>query len=39
VIEKIFSSSYHPQMKGQVERFNRTIVNSGRGYLVGRHGD
>jgi hypothetical protein len=37
-IEKVFSSVCHPQTNGQVERFNRTIVNSLRGYLAGRQG-
>jgi hypothetical protein len=37
-IEKVFSSAYHPQTNGQVERFNMTILNSLRGY-VSEHQD
>jgi transposase InsO family protein len=32
-IGKVFTTAYHPQANGQVERFNRTIVNSIRGYV------
>jgi transposase InsO family protein len=32
-IAKIFTTAYHPQTIGQVERFNRTIINSLRGYV------
>ena len=38
-IDKVFSSAYHPQTNGQVERFNRTIVNSLRGYVQDRQED
>ena len=38
-IEKVFSSAYHPQTNGQVERFNRTILNSLRGYVSERQDD
>jgi transposase InsO family protein len=37
-IEKFFSSAYHPQTNGQVERFNRMILNSLRWY-VSEHQD
>jgi transposase InsO family protein len=32
-IDKVFTTAYHPQTNGQVERFNRTIINSLRGYV------
>jgi hypothetical protein len=33
---KIFATAYHPQTNGQVERFNRTFINSVRGYVERR---
>jgi hypothetical protein len=38
-IAKIFKTAYHPQTNGQVKRFNRTIVNSLRGYVKRRQND
>jgi transposase InsO family protein len=38
-IAKIFTTAYHPQTNGQVERFNRTIINSLRGYVERRQTD
>jgi transposase InsO family protein len=38
-IAKIFATAYHPQTNGQVERFNRTIINSLRGYVERRQTD
>jgi hypothetical protein len=38
-IAKIFTTAYHPQTNGQVERFNRTIINSLRGHVERRQGD
>jgi transposase InsO family protein len=38
-ISKIFTTAYHPQTNGQVERFNRTIINSLRGYVERQQGD
>jgi transposase InsO family protein len=34
-MENVFSSAYDPKTNGQVERFNRTILNALRGYLAG----
>jgi transposase InsO family protein len=38
-IAKVFTTAYHPQTNGQVERFNRTVVNALRGYVSHRQGD
>jgi hypothetical protein len=38
-IAKIFTTAYHPQTNGQVERFNRTNINSLRGYVERRQND
>jgi hypothetical protein len=38
-ISKIFTTAYHPQTNGQVERFNRTSINSLRGYVERRQTD
>jgi transposase InsO family protein len=38
-IDKIFTTAYHSQTNGQVERFNRTIINPLRGYVERRQGD
>jgi transposase InsO family protein len=32
-VTKVFTTAYHPQTNGQVERFNRTILNSLRRYI------
>jgi hypothetical protein len=32
-VTKVFTTAYHPQTNGQVERFNRTILDSLRGYI------
>jgi transposase InsO family protein len=38
-IAKILTTAYHPQTNGQVERFNRTIIKSLRGYFERRQND
>jgi transposase InsO family protein len=38
-IQKIFTTAYHPQTNGQVERYNRTILASLRGYVSKRQDD
>jgi hypothetical protein len=38
-IAKVFTTAYHPQANGQVERYNRTIVNALRGYISERQND
>jgi hypothetical protein len=35
-IEKLFTTVYHPQTNGQVECYNRTIVNALHGYVSKR---
>jgi hypothetical protein len=38
-VRKIFTTAYHPQTNGQVERYNRTILASLRGYVSKRQDD
>jgi hypothetical protein len=38
-VSKVFATAYHPQTNGQVERYNRTIINSLRGYVSERQND
>jgi hypothetical protein len=38
-IKKLFTSAYHPQTNGQVERYNRTIVEALRAYVSERQDD
>jgi transposase InsO family protein len=35
-IHKVFTTAYHPQSNGQVERYNWTILASLRGYVATR---
>lgn len=38
-VHKVFTTAYHPQTNGQVERYNRTILASLRGYVAHRQDD
>ena len=38
-IAKVFTTAYHPQTDGQVERFNRTILNALRAYVAKSQAD
>jgi hypothetical protein len=38
-IRKVFTTAYHPQTNGQVERYNRTIVEALRAYVSRRQDD
>jgi transposase InsO family protein len=38
-VSKVFTTAYHPQKNGQVERYNRTIINDLRGYIGDRQND
>jgi hypothetical protein len=38
-VQKIFTTAYHPRTKCQVERYNRTILASRRGYVAQRQDD
>jgi transposase InsO family protein len=38
-ISRVFTTAYHPQTNGQVERYNRTILDSLRAYVAKRHCD
>jgi transposase InsO family protein len=38
-IARVFTTAYHPQTNGQVERFNRTILNALRTYVAKSQAD
>jgi hypothetical protein len=38
-VKKVFTTAYHPQTNGQVERYNRTILAALRGYVARRQDD
>jgi transposase InsO family protein len=38
-IAKVFTTAYHPQTNGKVERFNRTILNALRTYVAKSQAD
>jgi transposase InsO family protein len=38
-VKKVFTTAYHPQTNGQVERYNRTILSALRGYVARRQDD
>jgi hypothetical protein len=38
-VSKVSTTASHPQMYGQVERYNRTIINALRGYIDDRQND
>ena len=38
-IKKVFTTAYHPQTNGQVERYNRTLVEALRAYVSRRQDD
>jgi hypothetical protein len=38
-IQKVFTTAYHPHENGKVERYNRTILASLRGYVAARQDD
>jgi transposase InsO family protein len=38
-IKQLFTTAYHPQANGQVERYNRTLIGTLRGYVSKRQDD